>query len=132
MLSILFVHHLVGIVAHGSTVAALPISTQGGQLEVAVESAACSDLGHCRTLWNIIWSCLATIFACTWLAIHPNIAAPDEGFTRVNLRRAKIMVVGSLAPELIILWAMRQWLVAHLLAKKYESASLGTDFFYSV
>jgi hypothetical protein len=62
------------------------------------------------------------IFACTWLAIHPNIPAPHEGFFRVNRRRAGIMVIGLLAPELIILWATRQWCMARFLAKKYESA----------
>jgi len=115
MLSILFMLHLV---THG--VVAPPI--QRGDVEQPdLMAGACADLTHCRTLWNIIWSCLATIFACTWLAIHPNIPAPDEGFFRVNLRRAKIMVVGLVAPELIILWAMRQWCMARCLATKYES-----------
>jgi hypothetical protein len=62
-----------------------------------------------------------TIFACTWLAIHPNIPGSDEGFLRVGLRRGKVMVLGLLAPELLILWAIRQWVMARFLAKKYES-----------
>lgn len=36
----------------------------------------CNTLGECRTIWDIIWSCLATIFVCIWVAIHPNIPRP--------------------------------------------------------
>ena len=30
-----------------------------------------------RTRFNIIWTCVSTIFICTWVAIHPNI--PTRG-----------------------------------------------------
>lgn len=39
-----------------------------------------ATLGHCRTIWNIVWSCLITIFACIWVAIHPNVPQPRESF----------------------------------------------------
>jgi hypothetical protein len=120
MLSTLFLHHLVTRAA-----VAVPIQTQAGNTEhldnAAVALSICPDPTHCRTAWDITWSCLVIVFGCTWLAIHPNIPAPDEGFFRVNRRRAGIMVLGLLAPELIILWAMRQWYMARFLAKKYES-----------
>ena len=26
-----------------------------------------------RTVWDILWSCLATTFAVTWVSVHPNV-----------------------------------------------------------
>jgi hypothetical protein len=91
------------------------------QLDAAATSSiVCPDPTDRRSLSDIVQSCLATIFACTWLAIHANIPAPDEGFIRVNIaRRLKIVLVALIAPELIILWAMRQWFVARFLARRY-------------
>jgi hypothetical protein len=65
-----------------------------------------------------------TIFACTWIAIHPNVPSPKEGFFLINLRLATIMMFALIAPELIILWAIRQWLMARILAKRYKGALL--------
>lgn len=37
-----------------------------------------------------------------------------------KLRRVQFMVMALIAPELVVVWAMRQWLVAHRLAQKYK------------
>ncbi|KAK0229401.1 hypothetical protein EDD85DRAFT_1026871 [Armillaria nabsnona] len=72
-------------------------------------------IGDQRTVLNIIWSCLTTIFACTWLAVHPNV--PGRNITRKGaiscaIERAKIMVITILAPEVIVAWAAEQFIVA--------------------
>jgi hypothetical protein len=72
----------------------------------------CTDLGNCRTIWNIIWSCLVTIFACTWVAIHPNVPKPGQNLRKRWLRRASIMFSGVIGPEFVIYWAWRQRVVA--------------------
>lgn len=36
----------------------------------------CINIDNCRTLNNIIQSCLVTILACVWFAVHRNIPAP--------------------------------------------------------
>ena len=74
-----------------------------------------------RTRWNIIWSCLTTVFACTWVAIHPNIPDPDEKWIVVTARRVKIMMMALIAPELAMCWAVTQWINARYFAKKYQS-----------
>lgn len=56
------------------SVADLFVSSSGSVLADRAEH--CNTIGHCRTVWNIIWSCLITIFACIWVAIHPNIPRP--------------------------------------------------------
>lgn len=43
---------------------------------LADRGGQCDTLGHCRTVWNITWSCLITIFVCIWVAVHPNIPQP--------------------------------------------------------
>ncbi|KAK0207570.1 hypothetical protein IW262DRAFT_1498575 [Armillaria fumosa] len=68
-----------------------------------------------RTLLNIIWSCSATIFACTWLAVHPNVPGRSlkrRGRLAIAIRRAKLMLLTLVAPEIVIGWAAAQWRVA--------------------
>ncbi|KDR79429.1 hypothetical protein GALMADRAFT_1240173 [Galerina marginata CBS 339.88] len=75
-----------------------------------------------RSIWDILWSCLATIFACTWVSIHPNIPPPNEKWWMGPLRRLELMTWAILAPELMILWAMRQWIGARKLANEWSGA----------
>ncbi|KAJ8582552.1 hypothetical protein M405DRAFT_750064, partial [Rhizopogon salebrosus TDB-379] len=71
-----------------------------------------SSSGDTRTLWDIIWSCAATLFACTWTAIHPNIPGVDESKRAITSRRFFILFIALVAPELIITWATRQYFSA--------------------
>ena len=97
----------------------------------SLESNSCSDLSHCRTVWNNIWSCTVTIFLCTWVAIHPNIPCPKkrEGkncFQRwirnplVSFveHRLPLFVCALLIPEYVLAWAIRQYLIAQEIAHK--------------
>lgn len=59
----------------------------------------CGDIHQCRTIWNIIWSCLATLFACTWLALHLNIPVPDDGWLKIAFRKVGTMILVVLSPE---------------------------------
>jgi hypothetical protein len=91
---------------------------------------SCDDIDGCRKLIDIVWSCLTTIFACTWVSLHPNIPPVSytqdmgfwenwfhilEGFLRHQLLP---FVVALLAPEWILAWAIQQWIVASQIAKK--------------
>lgn len=93
-------------------------------------SSSCNDIDNCRKLNNIIWSCLTTIFACTWLTLHPNISPPTltqssdfrercshglKGFMR---HRLLPFVVAVLTPEWILAWAMQQWTVANQIVEE--------------
>ncbi|KAG2033100.1 hypothetical protein BDR03DRAFT_706864 [Suillus americanus] len=74
---------------------------------------------HTRTLWDIIWSCVATLFACTWTAIYPNIPGMNEGRTTILFRRLYIMVLALITPELMVTWATIQFLSALTAAKDF-------------
>ena len=106
------IHYLAG-----QGVGALPVPNLD-------RSTSSSDLPHFRTTWNIVSSCVAIIFSCIWVALHPNIPSLDDSPLRIALRRAKLMVMAMIAPELIVLWSMRQWLVSRKLANsdKYRGA----------
>ncbi len=72
-------------------------------------------IGDQRTVLNIIWSCLATIFACTWLAVHPNVPLRNittKGAISCAIEQVKIMAITILAPEAIVAWAAEQFIVA--------------------
>jgi hypothetical protein len=100
------------------------LETLGNNVNSAIisyESASCNDLEKCRTIWNIVRSCLVTLFACIWLAIHPNIPAPEDSWGRIAARRVWMMLLALLTPELIVSWAARQLIAACRIAKTNKS-----------
>ena len=72
-----------------------------------------------RSIWNIIWSCFSTIFACTWIAVHPNIPGPKDSQWAVLCKRIAIMGCTLIVPEYIIGWEARQYWAARQLAKRH-------------
>ncbi|KAG2116829.1 hypothetical protein DEU56DRAFT_895718 [Suillus clintonianus] len=75
-----------------------------------------------RTLWNIISSSVLTLLACTYSAVHPNIPSPKDNRFRILWRRLGIMITALIAPELIVLWAMRQWISARNVTKDFKES----------
>jgi hypothetical protein len=65
-----------------------------------------------RSIWNILWSSLVTLFACIWVAVHPNVPAFADGTLAKLKQRAKLLLTAVIAPEIIIMFAMRQWVCA--------------------
>ncbi|KAG6889680.1 hypothetical protein C0995_015428 [Termitomyces sp. Mi166 len=82
-------------------------------LDDLVPASSCNN----RKTFNIVWSCLTTIFACTWIAVHPNLPVNGEW---PFVRRLKIFVLALIAPELIVSWALRQWISSRRLARIYK------------
>ena len=113
MLFLIFIYYLVQGVSESIDASPIP------SLDKLSESARCTDLTHCRTVWNIIWSCLATIFSCTWVAVHPNIPCPRKQSLVVSFaeHRLPLFVCALLVPEYVLAWAIRQYLRARDLAK---------------
>ncbi|KAF8173233.1 hypothetical protein K438DRAFT_1772329 [Mycena galopus ATCC 62051] len=91
----------------------------------------CPDSSNCRTLFNIVWGCLATIFACTWVAVHPNVPARGQGWLPLACRRLGMMVLAIIAPELIVFFAARQYFFARAFSKKF-GVSRTHGFFFAM
>ena len=98
------------------------LAESGSNATVAVLSTPCIHVCSAdqRSIWDILWSCLATIFVCSWVSIHPNIPAPNESQWRVFLRRLELMFWAVVGPEMVIAWAFRQWSSARRLEKLYK------------
>ncbi|KAF7356046.1 hypothetical protein MVEN_00934400 [Mycena venus] len=77
----------------------------------------CDDINNCRKLFDIVWSCLATIFACTWVSVHPNVPPPNQSWLALFWRRLKMMLIGIIAPEIMVGFAAGQFWGARILSK---------------
>ncbi|KAJ7366318.1 hypothetical protein DFH08DRAFT_1003089 [Mycena albidolilacea] len=84
-----------------------------------------------RTFFSIVSGCLATVFACTWVSVHPNVPGPNEGKLALAGRRLGLMLVGIIAPELMAGFAARQFLDARWFSKKYDM-SITHGFFFAM
>ncbi|KZP06874.1 hypothetical protein FIBSPDRAFT_763657 [Athelia psychrophila] len=108
---------------------------------VTAAAQSCTDIKQCRTMDQIVVSCLVTILACVWFAVHRNVPAPKPKPYRhgnvfmQTVRRARdlildqresaiVFVVALLAPEWILAWALRQAIAAWNLTEKLERAKL--------
>ncbi|KZP14050.1 hypothetical protein FIBSPDRAFT_935960 [Athelia psychrophila] len=85
-------------------------------------SDTCNDINNCRTVVGIVTSCLATIIACIWSAVHPNVPGPSQSSMSRQIESLKIIVVTLLAPEWVLAWAVRQSLQAREYAEMLERA----------
>ncbi|KAJ7207241.1 hypothetical protein GGX14DRAFT_698321 [Mycena pura] len=102
-------------------------ASRGLLLDPRALNDSCDDIDNCRRLFDIVWGCLTTIFACTWVSVHPNMPPPDpnppDSFwpklkwriivtTGPFWRRLKLMLITVIAPELMVGFAARQFMVA--------------------
>ena len=134
LLTLVYVFH--GFQTHATPLASLltESSTNATVISTPALALACICPADQRTIWDILWSCLATIYACSWVSIHPNIPAPSESSWRIFLRRIELMFWAVIGPETIIIWALRQWLGARNLERLYKgelSKSNVSNFFLS-
>ena len=108
---------------HGFQTHAVPLTSlpaESNSIATVLTTPACICPADQRSIWDILWSCLATIFACSWVSVHPNIPAANESRWRVFLRRLELMFWAVVSPELIITWAFRQWSSTRRLEKLYR------------
>ena len=118
LLTLVYLFH--GFQSHASPLTSILEESLTSSNSTILSTSACICPAEQRSLWDILWSCLATIFACSWVSIHPNIPAPNESSRRIFLRRLELMFWAVVSPEMIILWALRQWSGARHLEKKYK------------
>jgi hypothetical protein len=120
---LLFLIHLLSAMA-------LPIPAVNDESE----SSSCDNLNNCRSLLGIIWSCLTTVFICTWVAIHPNIPVPEDledvkflqrfqnKISRFLRHKLPLFLVALFIPEYVLAWAIRQRLMARKISKQYGTS----------
>jgi hypothetical protein len=105
-----------------------------GQDPASIELRAvsvCGDQDSRRSISRIVQSCLSTIFLCTWVTLHPNIAfrpeKPNVGWRERWIwdplhhfwtYQLSLFIWALLVPECIFLWSMRQFIAAGEIQKK--------------
>jgi hypothetical protein len=105
--------------------------------------SACGDQDSRRSIWGIVWSCLTTIFLCTWVSLHPNVAfRPEKPNACWSERwiwdplhhfwsyRLPLFIWALLVPEFILLWSIRQFIAAGEIREKSELVSLASQTSY--
>lgn len=98
---------------------AAPVPLQGSSVDVGHTTPVL----HHRSILDIIWTCAATIFTCTWVSVHPDVPEYGESAWRSARKRLSLMLWTIVAPEMTILRAMREWHGARTLARKYQGDS---------
>lgn len=96
-------------------------------------SNSCLDINNCRTLSDIVQSCIVTILACVWFAVHRNIPEPKVekkyssnillktlqlawSIVLAQRQSAMIFIIALMVPEWVLAWALRQAFLAFRLA----------------
>ncbi|KAG2360336.1 hypothetical protein BDR07DRAFT_1610879 [Suillus spraguei] len=103
--------YLVGVIQAANTTTATTTSTTTNDTP-----------SFTRTLWSIVSSSVLTLFACIYTAVHPNIPSPEDSPLLILWRRLGMMIMALIAPELIVAWAMRQWISAHRVTRQFKES----------
>ena len=61
-----------------------------------------------RGTMGIIWPCLSTLGLCLWSMVHLNVPAARDTNLTIILRKLRWLLVGLLAPELVMMFAFAQ------------------------
>ncbi|KAF7329347.1 hypothetical protein MKEN_00196000 [Mycena kentingensis (nom. inval.)] len=123
------------------------LSLNSTQLPAADNIPSCDNIHSCRTLFDIVWGSLVTIFASTWVSMHPNVPKQREvhqgplplkvlplplrkavsGIWRKILEtgldlkpRATLMLIAFLAPEFITGYAAIQLALAWKISREFD------------
>ena len=51
-----------------------------------------------RSVWNITWSCISVVFACTWTAVHPNVYGYGSTQWQRTKRRTLLFLLALFFP----------------------------------
>ena len=74
-----------------------------------------------RGTFDIAWSCLLTILACIYNAIHLNVPPHNTGKWMLVLRKVKWATIALFAPEIVLYTATTQFLDAYKIKKEVNA-----------
>ncbi|OCL10949.1 hypothetical protein AOQ84DRAFT_273340, partial [Glonium stellatum] len=75
---------------------------------------------------GLLWSCLFTIFICTWSALHMNVPADNDSTMEIFLHKLRYMVIGVFTPELISMLAYSDLRDAHTIVTAVNREQVGS------
>ncbi|KAJ2930158.1 hypothetical protein H1R20_g6941, partial [Candolleomyces eurysporus] len=77
-----------------------------------------------RSTPEIIWTCIITTFLCAWVSVHPNIVGYNSSLWQRLYARLISFLRAFAAPELPLLAALQQWMLATYIADKMNERIL--------
>lgn len=80
--------------------------------------------GNSRSAWDILWTCLSTIFACTWTLLHMDVPPRNMSVARSTSIKLRVWVRTILAPEVTFLQATGQLADAKKLRKSCRKCAI--------
>ncbi|KAF8663983.1 hypothetical protein AX16_000834 [Volvariella volvacea WC 439] len=107
--------------AHASP---LPISDVGTSIPSPIcIAAAALTASKCephatRSIFDIIYSSIGVILLCTYVSVHHNIPDQNSSWLKVTQQKLVTMLYALLAPEIMIMWALRQRITAGKIAEE--------------
>lgn len=77
-----------------------------------------------RGTFDILWSCLFTIFLCTWVSLHLNVPAMHETYRHQFSRKLRWMLQAIMAPEFVLAFANGQKVEANKSVEEFKKLDL--------
>ncbi len=77
-----------------------------------------------RGTFDILWSCLFTIFLCTWVSLHLNVPAMHETYRHQFSRKSRWMLQAIMAPEFVLAFATGQKVEANKSVEDFKNLVL--------
>lgn len=74
-----------------------------------------------RGTFDIVWSCLLTILACIYNAIHLNVPPRNTGKWKLLLRKVQRASIAIYAPEIVLYSAITQFRDAYKIKKEVNA-----------
>ena len=130
-LGLLFLQHFVITVQSSSAdVVESRLAAAAGNVTVLQSQIAPSwvSSSHVRGTTDILWSCILTLAACIYNAIHLNVPPMHEKRWRPIWRKAKWVLTALLAPEIVLYCAISQFMEATALVKELNRIRKGEHF----
>ena len=75
-----------------------------------------------RSSWDIFWTCLSTILACTWTTLHVKPIKRDRNSFYFTWYKSLFFLGCLLAPEFMAGWALEETRLADHVAKRCNKA----------
>ena len=71
---------------------------------------------------DIIWSCVFTIFLCSWSVLCLNVPAETDTYFKINWRKFMLTGLCNMGPEFLLQLALGQWISARRSKRQFHSS----------
>ncbi|KAF8660452.1 hypothetical protein AX16_001632 [Volvariella volvacea WC 439] len=94
-----------------------PFPIPASVVTATIVSSQC-DPTQTRTLLDVLYSCFGVILLCTYISTHHNIPDQSDSMIKITLLKLQTMLCAIMAPEAVVLWALRQRIAAGRIAEE--------------